>query len=138
MKIKDKISIDSLYFGVMLYPMSWSSIEERNTLKQYNLFDSSRVKRSVAMWVLMSPEEKRKKDFLRWCFFDVWGRAEYEFVVCPWPYTDKDTIDSVGVKVDTWTMYVEPNKDYLRELVDKVTKSSARAYLREQRKEHRG
>ena len=138
MKIKEKIKLDDLYFGVVLMPLSYSSKEQRTALKTYNLFDFSRVKFSVARWVTMTKEEKKNiVDPLRFMFGDVWSRAEYEFIVCPWPYGDGDGEANNGQKVDTYRMYVEPNRELLLDLANRVTKSSARAYIREWRKRYK-
>lgn len=133
-----KMDIDDLYFGIMLTKMSYSSLDERTELVKYNLFDLSRVKWSVACYVAMSEDEKKDLTSpLRFCFGDVWARTEFEFIVCPWPYRDDEQI-SDGRKVDTWTMYVEPNADLLMEMVNSVTKTSAQRYLREMRKIYKG
>ena len=130
MRTKDKLKLTDLYFGYKLYKMSYSSREERKIVT-YNLFNSSRVLRSVAMWVLMSEDEKKKHDALAWCFGDVRGRSEYEFVMSPLAGGGEPQ------KVDIWTMYVEPNKELLLDLVSRVTPNSARTYLREERKRYR-
>lgn len=138
MKIKNKMNINDLYFGIVLHKMSYSSEEDRGELKAYNLFDSSRVKFAVASWVTKSEEQKKFiANPASYIFGDVWGRTEYEFIVCPWPYRENEKVTDNGQKVDAWTMYVEPNKELLMDLVSRVTKSSARAYLREWRKNRR-
>lgn len=53
-RMSKKISIDDLYFGILLYSTSFS--KERHRLKTYNLFDSARVKWGVARWVTMADE----------------------------------------------------------------------------------
>lgn len=130
MKIKGKIPLTELYFGYKLYEMNYTSGVERKIIT-YNLFNSSRVLRSVAMWVLMPEEEKKKHDALSWCFIDVRGRSEYEFVMSPWGGEGEPR------KVDIYQMYVEPNEELLLDLVSRVTKSSAKEYLREERKRYR-
>lgn len=130
MKIKDKISIDSLYFGYRNYAMSYTSDKGRK-IETSNLFGSARVLRSVALWVLMPEEEKRRHDPLSWCFSDVRGRAEYEFMMSPWVGGGEEQ------KVDIWTMYVVPNGELLIDLISRVTPTSARAYLREERKRYK-
>lgn len=130
MKIKDKLKLTDLYFGYKLYEMSYTSGEERKIIT-YNLFSGSRVLRSVAMWVLMSEEEKRSHDPLSWCFMDVRGRAEYEFMMSPWVGGGEEQ------KVDIWTMYVVPNGELLIDLISRVTPNSARTYLREERKKYK-
>ena len=130
MKIKDKIKLTDLYFGYKIYDLSYTSEEERK-ISTHNLFDSSRVLYSVATWVTMSEEEKKKHDALSWCFSDVMGRSEYEFVMSPWAGGGEPQ------KVDIYQMYVEPNKELLLDLVSRVSKASAQAYLREWRKLYR-
>ena len=129
MKIKDKYKLTDLYFGYKNYEMSYTAGKERKIVT-YNLFDSHRVLRSVARWVLMSDEDKKKHDALSYCFSDVRGRAEYEFVISPWAG------EGEAQKVDIWTMYVEPNKELLLDLISRVSPTSARAYLREERKRY--
>lgn len=138
MKIKDKIALTDLYFGYVNFKMSYGNAEERGKLETYNLFSSSRVLRSVAMYVLMSPEERKQRvnDPLSWCFSDTRGRCEYEFIVSRWPARDDDALDEAS-KVDVYKMYVEPNRELLLDLVSRVSKSSAQAYLREERKRYR-
>ena len=134
-----KINIDDLYFGVVLNVLSFSNSTERKNLKTYNLFDFSRVKKSVAIYVLKNEKQRKEllSDPLHFCFGDTWGRTEFEFMVCPWPYRDDEKI-SDGEKVDTWTLYVEPNADYLMSLVDSVSKKSAREYLKKEKALRRG
>ena len=138
--MENKISLNKLYFGIKLYPLSYRSRDEQRELKTYNLFELSRVKWSVAKYATMNDKEKKSimSDPLHFCFGDVWSRSEFEFMVCPWPYTEDDTIDGSGVKVDTWTLYVEPNKDLLMKMVNSVSVSSAKAYLRDERKRLKG
>lgn len=130
MKIKDKIKITDLYFGYRNYAMSYTSDKGRQ-IETMNLFGSVRVLRSVALWVLMPEEEKRKHDPLSWCFSDVRGRAEYEFMMSPWVGGGEEQ------KVDIWDMYVVPNGELLIDLISRVTPTSARAYLREERKRYK-
>lgn len=127
MRIKDKIELTDLYFGYKNYAMSYAGGEKRE-LESHNLFQGSRTLQSVAMWVLMPEEEKKKHDALSWCFIDVRGRAQYEFMVSPWVGEGKPQ------RVDIWTMYVEPNKELLLDLVFRVSPDSARAYLKEREK----
>lgn len=138
MKIKEKMNLNDLYFGIVMNQMSYSSENERGNIKTYNLFDFSKVKWSVARYVTMSEEEKEGLTRpLHFCFGDVWGRTEYEFMMCPWPYRDGDFVEQVGHKVDMFRMYVEPNGELLMDIVDRVTKSSAQKYLREWNKRYK-
>lgn len=129
MKIKDKIKITDLYFGYKNYAMSYTSGEGRK-IETHNLFDSIRVLRSVALWVLMPEKEKKEHDALSWCFMDVRGRAEYEFMMSPWAGGGE------AQKVNIYQMYVEPNRELLLDLIARVTPNSARKYLREEKKRY--
>lgn len=138
MKITAKMKLDDLYFGIVMNPMSYTKYSDRNNLTTYNIFDSYRVKWSVATYVAMTAKQKAQvSDPLTFCFGDTWGRTEWEFIVCPWPYKDEDTIDLVGRKVDVFNMYVKPNAELLMDLVNRVTKTSAKAWLKAE-KERRG
>lgn len=132
--MKNKININDLYFGVRMPQMSYSSLEEKNVLKTYNLFDFSRVKFSVARWRTMSDEARAFiNNPLSFCFGDTWGRTEFEWVVNTWPYKDDEKVEE-GQKVDVYQMYVEPNADLLMDMVNRVTVSSAKKVLAEWRK----
>lgn len=129
------MKIDEAYFGVCIRDFNTGKI------KSYNLFNSSRVKWSVARYVIMSKEERDSlfSDPLHFCFGDVQGRCEYEFMVCPWGgLNENDKVVDVGEKVDIFKMYVEPNADYLMELVNSISVNSAKRYLRNERKRLRG
>lgn len=138
MNIEEKIPLDDLYFGVVMPKMSYSSDDERGELKTYNLFSLGRVKLAVAMYVNMSDEQREElSNPLFFCFGDVWGRAEYEFMICPWPYRDGDFVEQVGSKIDIFKMYVKPNDTLLMGLINRVTKSSAKAYISNYNKRNR-
>lgn len=137
MKIKEKMPINSLYFGVMLPSFNWSSRDSRSVLEKHNLFGFSKVKLSVAIWVANGPEFQKEHEFLPWCFGDVRARTQYEYIVCPWPYSDEDTIENSGRKYDTYALYVEPNAELLEDLVSRVSVSSAKTYIREYRRAYK-
>lgn len=118
--------------------MSWSGREDRRRLETYNLFDLSRIKESIAIYRTMG-EERRKElsSPLHFCFGDVWSRTEYELIACPWPYMDGELVEDNGIKVDTYSLYVEPNADYLMSLVESVDENDCKKYLSELRKQRR-
>lgn len=128
--MKNKIAIGDLYFGVKIPKISFMSDTERSALETYNLFEFSRVKTAVAMWVLSDSKFRMEHDFSKWCFSSVWSRCEHEWLVARWPDNESDTLQ----KVDIYGMYVEPNKNLLKYMVEMVSKSSAKRYLRERRK----
>lgn len=137
------MKIDDLYFGVKLMPLSYSTEKGRmklgrRRLDTYNLFELSKVKWSVARWVTMSDEEKKEiTNPLHFIFGDVWSRTEFEFVICPWPYGDGEGVSDNGQKVDTFTMYVEPNAELLMNMVNSVSVPSAKKYMTEWRKRYK-
>lgn len=138
MKIKDKMKLDDLYFGIVMHPLSYGYEDERNRLVTYNLFGTSKIQWAVARYITMKDEERANiDDPLLFCFSDVWGRTEYEFIMCPWPYGDEDKVELVGKKVDIYTMYVEPNRELLMDLVSRVTVSSAKKYMSEWNKRYK-
>lgn len=125
------MKIDDAYFGVC-------NLDFNGEISTWNLFDNLRVKWSVAKYVSMTPEERKllSSEPYRFCFGDVWGRCEYEWIVNRWPYSEEDKVTD-GKKVDVFQMYVEPNKDYLMEIVNKISVTSAKNYLREERKRYK-
>lgn len=131
-KNQQEIDINDAYFGVVTRKLSWNNEKERNSVQASNLFDFYRVKRSVAIWKTR-PELAEDHDLIPFCFFDVCGRCEFEFIVCPWPYADDDTIANSGVKVDVYEMYVKPNADILTDIVNSISVESARKWLKEDR-----
>lgn len=132
--LKSKMKLDDLYFGIMCRKLSYSGKNKTPLLKKYNLFSLGRIKHSVAMWVVMSPEERKKHKFLPWCFLDVWGRCEYEMIISDWPYPDDAKVEDIGERYDVYELYVKPNAELLEDMVNRVSKSSAQAYLKEYRK----
>ena len=123
MKINKQIDLEELYFGVKI----WDS--NRKEFRTINLFGVHRVKYSIAKWVLMSDEEKKHWDAIPYLFMDVGGRHEYEFVMCP-VSGDKDSAWDEGARMDVYMAYVEPNEELLLDLVSRVTKASARRFLK--------
>lgn len=121
------MNLNKAYFGVTTL--------ENNKLRTWNLFDNLRVKWSVARYVAMSKEERKNlvSEPYRFCFGDVWGRCEYECVLLPWPSMN----EKKALKVDVFQLYVEPNKDYLMEIVDSISVTSAKQYLREERNRYK-
>lgn len=124
MRKPGQISIDDLYFGIVVEDFN----DGENFLRTTNLFNSGRVKRSVAMWVTSDDEFKKEHDLIRWCFGDVWGRREYELAVAPLFEVEK------AKKVDTYELFVKPNEKLLTKMVNSVSVASAKKYLSAERK----
>lgn len=130
-----KIDLEKAYFGIVLWDFN------ADEPKVANLFGSIRVLTSVARWRVMDESEtgrKNKKyikehsslDGLSFCFGDTRGRVEYE-MLC------SDVVGSESVKgnknvrkLDTWTLYVEPNRELLMEMVENMSITSCRRVLR--------
>lgn len=131
MKISNKLKLRDLSFKVFMVDLNGSH--------HYDIFGSYRVLESIAMYVLWSPEERKKhihSSPLRWCFGDLDGNANYEFMMNAWPYGNDDKI-SDGEKVSLYRLCVEPNEEFLMDLVARVSKTSARQFLREERRRYK-
>lgn len=115
--------------------------------EDYNIFHCSRVLRSIAMWVVANKRKKKTKsdkyildkystleDAVRWCFFDLSGRCEYEFVVKDGKIVGSLWDDVEGEKSDVYKYYVLPNSQMLMDMINKVSFASAQKWLREDRK----
>ena len=121
--------IDDLYFGIKLFSLSYSE-EKELELETYNLFSFGRIKWAVATYIVRKKEIA--SDPLHFCFADVWGRCEYEYLIRPFVSNPK-----LETKIDVFSMYVEPNAKLLMEMVNDVSLSSAKKYLAEERKRFR-
>lgn len=119
------LNINDLYFGYKQFDPNTGE------LRTHNLFGSIRVLTSVALYRTKG-DKLQINDPFSFIFGDTRGRCQYEFVVSPWAR------DGEGQKVDIFSMYAEPNKEYLMSLVDKVSISSCRKLLAEERKRRKG
>ena len=117
------IKINDAYFGIVL-----PNINRGGELEPANLFNSKRVIWAIAIWKT-KPEVRKDKDVISWCFSDTRGRAEYEWIVSPWPGPEGSSW-----KVDVYHMYVEPNRDILTKIVNDISVNSCREWLREHRR----
>lgn len=122
--MKEKLDIEKLYFGVKIIDLNTGEI------RTINLFGIGRVAESVAVYVKRRNTKAWKEqvenehfDPLFFCFGDVWSRVEYEMIVT-------DMFGKTEEKVDVYRMYVEPNRDLLLDMINRVTVSSARRYLK--------
>lgn len=136
-----KRKLEDLYFGVVAPGIGGSGRIDELNLRPFNLFQSTRVRRAVARWVVETNKDSKfakEHDFLFWCFGDTRARCEWEWLIAPWGGARGDEkLEDVCEKVDVYTMYVEPNAKYLRELVDSVSVSSAKKFLAEERRRYR-
>lgn len=114
----DKIPLTSLYFGIRRYNFNNKELEINN------LFASTRVLHSIAKYLTLDDKILEGVDPLSFCFGDTRGHVEYEFLALGM-FSDKLE------QVDTWTMYVVPNADYLMSLVNSVDKKDAKKWLEE-------
>lgn len=116
------MKIEDLEFNVMIRDVNRTR-GQKVELRKFNVFHSRRVMRSVAMWV--AGKAPKDSDFLHWCFSDLAHRTEYEVMVSSWP-----PVENSEDKFDVFTLYIEPNAKLLREMVDKVSVSSAKNWLK--------
>ena len=122
--MKERINFNDLYYGIC------NMDDNTGKMKSYNVFDIYRVKRAVADWVLMNDERKAEiEDPIRYCFCDVWSRCESE-----WTVTPLIPKENQGEKVDVYSMYIEPNRALLMDMLDRVSLKSAREWRTEDNK----
>lgn len=124
-----KLDLEKAYFGIVL----WDFNEDKP--KVCNLFGSIRVLTSIASWRLMDTTETGRKnkeyikkntslDGLSYCFSDVRGRVQYEMLVSD-VFGDGSAKGNHNVeKLDTWFLYVEPNRELLMNMVERMSISS--------------
>ena len=79
---------------------------------------------SIAKYLTLDDKILEGVDPLSFCFGDTRVHVEYEFLALGM-FSDKLE------QVDTWTMYVVPNADYLMSLVNSVDKEDAKKWLEE-------
>lgn len=114
---KKRLDLEKLWFGVYI----WDCNTDKP--KCINLFGSIRVLYSVACWVLMNDKQRRRiNSQLGFCFGDTRARVEYEMLVSDLSDNPNRNIE----KMDVWTLYVAPNEGLLLDMVNHVTKASAR------------
>lgn len=128
------MKIDDLEFYVMI-KASGHVRGEPLKLEKFNIFNSTKVKHSVAMWVI--GEAPDNTDFLRWCFGDLDGSCEYEMMMSAWPTEEENCSENCSVKCSVFKLYVEPNEKLLRNMVNKVSISSAKTWLNNNNKRKR-
>ena len=107
------------YFGIKMLNFD-------GELEQHNLFGFVRVLDSVAVWRTRKLTKRmyQRDNALNFCFGDVRGRVQYEMSVSP-PFKD-----GKEHKVDVYMMYVEPNKDLLFDMIQKISVNSCREWLK--------
>ena len=115
------MKISDLFFGIRRMDFN------TNSLVIENLFQSLRVQHSIAVWAA-NPELHDQYDLISFCFGDTRGRVEYEFLARPM-IVKKPEDPANWHKVDTYKMYVEPNADYLRSLVEQIDKKEGKRWL---------
>ena len=122
------MKLTDAYFGITLLNPNSPKPPELQTM---NLFQSLRVLRSVAIYKTRKEElekdlyKDREFDPLHFCFGDTRGRHEYEMLI-------KGAFDKDWRLYDVYKMYIEPNRDYLLELVDKISVQSCKDWLKEE------
>lgn len=121
------MKINDLYFGCKNYNFNTRSFEIQN------IFGSMRVLHSIAMYKVHGytpfkenpTKEEYKESLLGFLFGDLKYHVEWEMLI-----SSVFARDGV-VKTDIYSMYVVPNQDYLLRLVEKVSVSSCKKWLRD-------
>lgn len=113
------------------YVMLWRDGEHR----PFNVFSSTRILHNVATYRIGKFREHYKDEperWFNWCFGDTWGRYEWE-VGFGDPFLNNDGSWD-GEKTDVYTLFLEPNKNLLKKMIDNVSVTSCKTWLREYRK----
>lgn len=113
--------LEKAYFGIVLHDFN------SGEFKETNLFNSIRVLRSIALLRTKKyfiDKYKTVNEVIGFCFGDTRGRTEYEFIVSPWVGKGE------AEKVDTYRMYVLPNKKLLYDMVMNFSVASCRRVLK--------
>ena len=117
------MKISDLYFGIQRMDFN------TNSLVIENLFQSLRVQHSIATWATLPEKIKCQYDVIHFCFGDTQGRVEYEFLARPMIVKIPEN-PANWHKVDTYKMYVEPNANYLRSLVEQIDEKEGKRWLK--------
>lgn len=120
------MKITDLYFGIKRYDLS------TRRLATTNLFNCRDVLLGVALYKLGKGGESCNRNSFEFIFSGTRGAVEYEFYVSdPMLNGDKEyKLESV------YSMYAEPNKRYLMELINSVSKASCARWLKEWKEQH--
>lgn len=114
-QIGRKLSVYDLYFGVAKVSPTTGD------LHYCNIFNSIKVMRCVAFYIAKSP---KVVDPLEFCFGDTKDKMECEMEV-------RGMYRDHWFHTDIYNMYVVPNRDYLLNLLSKVSKKSAEKWLKD-------
>lgn len=119
------MKITDLYFGIKR--------ADSNTqhLVTTNLFNCRDVLLGVALYKLGKGGEYCNRNPFEFIFFGTRGAVEYEFYIAA-PASEKDDFELT----DIYSMYAEPNKRYLMELINSVSKASCERWLKEWKEQH--
>lgn len=131
---EQKIDIDALkYYVTRERPSGGIPSGQRVMLEYFNIFDSIRVKRSVALWVanFVPHDQTPETAFMQWCFGDLRGRNEYEIGMCPNNLIGSENATDVSVRISIYDAFLANNEPVLRALVDSVDVASAERWLGE-------
>lgn len=113
-------------------------------IETFNVFQHSGVLLSAAKYRLGEFDKFQKEwhkgedrdywhDLAMWLFGDLWSRYEYEF-----GFGDafkKDDGSWEGEKTDIYTVFCEPNIKLLKSMIDEVSLTSCKEYVREYNKQ---
>ena len=112
--------MDSLKF----YVPTWNN----GRIKLYNIFQSSRIKQSIATYRAGWMKNTERNDWCRWCFGDTYGRVQWEFGFGA-PFENLDGTWET-TKQDVYTLFIEPNKEILKKMVDSIPLQECLDYIK--------
>lgn len=99
---------------------------DRGEFRTFNIFKHPEAQRAICIYKLCP--ERIRHNLCLFIFGDFWSRVEYEMLISPL------FGDERWLKVDVYSLYIEPNFPLLKEMIDKVSVSSCKEW----KKQHAG
>lgn len=113
------MKLDEAYFGITLINHSGPT-NGPTQFETYNIFDNIEVRRSICIYKV---RKIQVDDPLFFCFNSFWSRSQYEFYISD-GYRDI-------VKKDAYSLFIEPNEEYLMKVVDIINLNDCKKWLKE-------
>ena len=114
------LDLEKAHFGIKMWDMNSGEFRDAN------LFGSCRVLDSIAILKTRKYVKDRYKDVddvISFCFGDTRGRVEYEMGI-------SEVFSDDVRKTDVYTMYVQPNKNLLYDMVQQISVASCKRWMK--------
>lgn len=114
------LDLEKAHFGIKMWDMN------RKEFRNQNLFGSCRVLDSIAIYKTrkyVHDKYTSVDDVVHFCFGDTRGRVQYEMGI-------SEVFSDDVKKADVYTMYVEPNKKLLYDMVQEISVASCKRWMK--------